>query len=128
MPAVCRAHACRVGTAVRCVRQLNEVLLCPNCSARSRLPSVEAAFIASYGANMLMQLAQFSAYRPAVNAVFMPSCFAHTDDLNMGTVPRVRGVTYGEALAAWVAGADSTQLQLLDDCVGSLPCNPSCGV
>ena len=111
--------------------QLNEVLLCPSCSARSRLPSPEAAFIASYGENMRRQLIQFSSHRPTVNAVFMPSCFGHTDDLNMGnssSIPRVRGVTYGEALAAWVSGADSTHLQLLDDCVGSLPCNPSCSV
>jgi hypothetical protein len=59
------------------------------------------------------------------NALFMPACYAHCDNVGLGDAARIEGHNYEEVLADWFYERNTIPHQLVDDC-GDGPCNPAC--
>ena len=60
------------------------------------------------------------------DGLWVPSCYSHTGNMCMRGGTRVRGVSLAASLYDWFVRGSAQPHQLVDDCPGEDPCNPSC--
>jgi hypothetical protein len=65
--------------------------------------------------------------KAALDGLFVPSCYAHTNNLCLRRGSRVRNVSYASSLHDWTLERGDVPHQLVDDCLGDDPCNAHCG-
>jgi hypothetical protein len=62
------------------------------------------------------------------DGIFLPSCFAHTEGINVMGSTSINGYKPTEMIGDWFFGRPGrSPFQIVDDCREEVPCNPSCG-
>lgn len=61
------------------------------------------------------------------DGLFLPSCYAHTEGINVEGKTTINGFNPTEMVGDWFFDRPNrSPLRVVDDCPEDLPCNPSC--
>eukprot|EP00729_Bicosta_minor_P011260 gene11260-22373_t len=106
--------------------QINSQLFMPGCSGSS-CSADQLGFVAYFGQSFRKSTRQVIDNVKKGDGLFLPSCWAHTEGINVRGAVRINGYGPTELLGNWFFNRDGrTPYQLVDDCPAELPCNPSC--
>ena len=84
----------------------------------------ERAYLSEFGEAMVHDLTA----APAKDAILMPSCVGHCENLCPASTNRVNGYSYRDVLADWYFGTNRLPHRLVDDCFSVFrePCSKTC--
>jgi len=63
---------------------------------------------------------------PKKDGIFLMSCAEHTSNTGLNSPTQVQGRTQRSSIIDWFFNGNSAPHQLIDNCAGDLPCNPTC--
>jgi hypothetical protein len=60
------------------------------------------------------------------DGIFLMSCLNHTSNTYLNSPTLIQSRTQKNSIIDWYFNGNSYPHQLIDDCAGDLPCNPTC--
>lgn len=98
----------------------------PGCSG-STCSADQLGYVTYFGNSFRESTRQVITNAKEGDGLFLSSCFAHTEGINVEGSTRINGYGPTEMLGNWFyERAGRTPYQLVDDCPEDLPCNPTC--
>jgi len=83
------------------------------------------AYIAYFGKGMRATV-QKLLDSPKKDGIFLMSCLEHCSNTPLSSPTTIQGVRQRDSLVDWYYGTGKVAHQLVDNCAGDLPCNPTC--
>jgi len=107
--------------------QLSAELLMPGCSGDSCTDN-QTGYVRYFGRSSRNSIQQILTNEDKKDGFFMPSCYDHTQGINIEGKTDINGFLPTELVGNWFFNRwqGRSPIRVIDDCPADLPCNPHC--